>query len=52
MENVEKLKFTNEHFEKCGTKRIKRENGFLKPKKEDFRIIKIEKQIMVIKKPL
>ena len=43
MENVEKLEFTNEHFEKYGTKRINIENGFLKPKKEDFRIIKIEK---------
>ena len=44
MENVEKLKFSNEYFNKYGTKRINIQNGFLKPKeKEDFRIINIEK---------
>ena len=43
MVNVEKLKFTKEYFDKYASKRINIENGFLKPKKEDFRIIKIEK---------
>ena len=43
MENVKKLKFSNEYFDKYGTKRINIENGFLKLKKEDFRIIKTEK---------
>ena len=43
MENVKKLKFDSEDFEKYGTKRINIQNGFLKQKKQDFRIIKIEK---------
>ena len=49
MENLIKLKFSNEYFDKYGTKRINIENGFLKLKK-DFRIIKTEKTNMVIKK--
>ena len=43
MENVKKLKFSNECFDKYDTKRINIQNGFLKLKKGDFRIIKIEK---------
>ena len=43
MENVEKLKFDSEDFEKYGTKRINIQNGFLKLKKGDFIIIKTEK---------
>ena len=43
MENVKKLKFDSEDFEKYGTKRIYIQNGFLKLKKGDFIIIKTEK---------
>ena len=43
MENVKKLKFDSEDFEKYGTKRINIQNGFLKLKKGDFIIIKTEK---------
>ena len=43
MENVKKLKFLNECFDKYDTKRINIQNGILKLKKGDFRIIKIEK---------
>ena len=43
MENVNKLKFDSEDFEKYGTKRINIQNGFLKLKKGDFIIIKTEK---------
>ena len=51
MENVKKLKFDSEDFEKYGTKRINIiENGVLKLKKEDFRIIKNEKTKNVYQK--
>ena len=50
MENVKKLKFNSEDFEKYDTKRINIQNGFLKLKKGDFIIIKTKKRIMVIKK--
>ena len=43
MENVKKLKFDSEDFEKYGTKRVNIQNGFLKLKKGDFIIIKTEK---------
>ena len=43
MENVKKLKFDSEDLEKYGTKRINIQNGFLKLKKGDFKIIKTEK---------
>ena len=43
MENVKKLKFDSEDFEKYGTKRVNIQNWFLKLKKEDFIIIKTEK---------
>ena len=43
MENVKKLKFDSEDYEKYGTKRINIQNGFLKLKKGDFIIIKTEK---------
>ena len=43
MENVKKSKFDSEYLEKYGTKRINIQNGFLKLKKGDFIIIKIEK---------
>ena len=43
MENVKKIKFLNECFDKYDTKRINIQNGILKLKKGDFRIIKIEK---------
>ena len=43
MENVKKLKFNSEDFEKYGTKRLNIQNGFLKLKKGDFIIIKTEK---------
>ena len=43
MENVKKLEFDSEDFEQYGTKRINIQNGFLKLKKQDFKIIKNEK---------
>ena len=43
MENVKKIKFDSEDYEKYGTKRINIQNGFLKLKKGDFIIIKTEK---------
>ena len=43
MENVKKLKFDSEDFEKYGTKKINIQNGFLKLKKGYFIIIKTEK---------
>ena len=43
MENVKKLKFDGEDFEQYGTKRINIQNGFLKLKKQDFKIITNEK---------
>ena len=43
MENVKKLKFDSEDFEKYGTKRVNIQNGFLKLKTGDFIIIKTEK---------
>ena len=43
MENVKKLKFDSEDFEKYGTKRINIQHGFLKLKEGDFIIIKTEK---------
>ena len=42
MQNVKKLKFDSEDFEKYGAKRVNIQNGFLKLKK-DFIIIKTEK---------
>ena len=36
MENVKKIKFNSEDFEKYGTKRINIQNGFLKLKKRRF----------------
>ena len=43
MENVKKLEFDSVDFEQYGTKRINIQNGFLKLKKQDFKIIKNEK---------
>ena len=43
MENVKKLKFDSEDFEKYGTKKINIQNGFLKLKKGYFITIKTEK---------
>ena len=43
MQNVKNLRFLSEYFDKYNTKRINIENGLLKLKKENFRIIKTEK---------
>ena len=39
MENVKKLKFDSEDFEKYSTKRINIQNGFLKLKKKKTKIL-------------
>ena len=36
MENVKKLKFDSEDFEKYGTKRVNIQNGFFKTEKRRF----------------
>ena len=51
MENVKKLKFDSEDFEKYGTKRINIQNRFLKLKKNKILELLIpKKRNMVIKK--